>query len=110
MRGWSAATSSGLAGAISMHASKQAGGLRRFPHWRAGIGREEALRMSSEPKGTDAAERAPAGPTKVGRGAWLATLKRTVREFRADNLTDWAAALTYYGVLAIFPALIAMVA
>ena len=36
-------------------------------------------------------------------------LKRTVKEFRADNLTDWAAALTYYGVLAIFPALIALV-
>jgi membrane protein len=36
-------------------------------------------------------------------------LKRTVREFRDDNLTDWAAALTYYGVLAIFPALIVLV-
>jgi membrane protein len=36
-------------------------------------------------------------------------LKRTVSEFRADNLTDWAAALTYYGVLAIFPALIVLV-
>ena len=36
-------------------------------------------------------------------------LKRTVREFREDNLTDWAAALTYYGVLAIFPALIVLV-
>ena len=39
----------------------------------------------------------------------LATLKRTLREFKADNLTDWAAALTYYGVLSIFPALIAIV-
>lgn len=39
----------------------------------------------------------------------LDTLKRTVREFRDDNLTDWAAALTYYGVLALFPALIALV-
>jgi membrane protein len=38
-----------------------------------------------------------------------ATLKRTFREFKADNLTDWAAALTYYGVLSIFPALIAIV-
>jgi membrane protein len=38
-----------------------------------------------------------------------AALRRTVREFRADNLTDWAAALTYYGVLAIFPALIVLV-
>src|ERR671916_3009948 len=36
-------------------------------------------------------------------------LKRTVREFKEDNLTDWAAALTYYGVLAIFPALIVLV-
>ena len=32
-----------------------------------------------------------------------------MKEFRADNLTDWAAALTYYGVLAIFPALIVLV-
>jgi membrane protein len=37
------------------------------------------------------------------------TLKRTVREFQDDNLTDWAAALTYYGVLAIFPAILALV-
>jgi membrane protein len=35
-------------------------------------------------------------------------LKRTVREFKEDNLTDWAAALTYYGILAIFPALLAL--
>jgi membrane protein len=46
---------------------------------------------------------APANP-----GAW-ATLKRTASEFREDNLTDWAAALTYYGLLSLFPALIAMV-
>jgi len=41
-------------------------------------------------------------------GAW-ATLKRTAGEFQEDNLTDWAAALTYYGLLSLFPALIAMV-
>jgi membrane protein len=39
----------------------------------------------------------------------VATLKRTIQEFREDNLTDWAAALTYYAVLSIFPALIALV-
>jgi membrane protein len=39
----------------------------------------------------------------------FATLKRTWSEFSDDNLTDWAAALTYYGVLAMFPALIALV-
>ena len=32
-----------------------------------------------------------------------------MREFRDDNLTDWAAALTYYGILAIFPALLVLV-
>ena len=36
-------------------------------------------------------------------------IRRTVREFKEDNLTDWAAALTYYSVLSIFPALIALI-
>ena len=36
------------------------------------------------------------------------TVKRTLKEFSEDNLTDWAAALTYYGTLALFPALIAL--
>jgi membrane protein len=40
---------------------------------------------------------------------WWPVLKRTGSEFKEDNLTDWAAALTYYGVLAIFPALIVLV-
>jgi membrane protein len=52
---------------------------------------------------------APDEPTDLGRRGWWAALKRTVREFREDNLTDWAAALTYYAVLAIFPALIVLV-
>src|SRR5436305_9068017 len=55
-------------------------------------------------------ERAPATPTKLGGGSWWGVARRTVREFSRDNVTDWAAALTYYGVLAIFPALIALVA
>jgi membrane protein len=37
-------------------------------------------------------------------------LKRSVREFSGDNVTDWAAALTYYGVLSIFPMLLVLVA
>src|SRR4051812_3600765 len=52
---------------------------------------------------------APEGPTDIQGRGWWAVIKRTVKEFRADNLTDWAAALTYYGVLALFPALIALV-
>src|SRR5437763_12810862 len=53
--------------------------------------------------------RAPESPTKLGGRSWFGVLRRTGKEFSADNLTDWAAALTYYGVLAIFPALIALV-
>lgn len=49
------------------------------------------------------------GPTDLSAGAWRQAVIRAVKEFRADNVTDWAAALTYYGVLSIFPALIALV-
>jgi len=56
------------------------------------------------------AERHDYAPTGVERnpGTW-ATLKRTATEFQEDNLTDWAAALTYYALLSLFPALIAVV-
>jgi membrane protein len=49
-------------------------------------------------------------PTDIPRPGWIAVLKRTWVEFKEDNLTDWAAALTYYAVLALFPALLALVA
>jgi membrane protein len=47
-------------------------------------------------------------PTKLPKGAWWGVLKRTVKEFNDDNLTDWAAALTYYAVLSLFPGLIVL--
>jgi membrane protein len=50
-----------------------------------------------------------AKPTKLSGHAWGGVLRRTFSEFSRDNLTDWAAALTYYGILSIFPALIALV-
>jgi membrane protein len=53
--------------------------------------------------------RAEERPTHLTRDAWTGVLKRTFAEFREDNATDWAAALTYYGVLSVFPALIALV-
>jgi len=53
--------------------------------------------------------RAPDSPTDLGGTSKMDTLKRTFKEFSADNITDWAAALTYYTVLAVFPALIALV-
>ena len=56
---------------------------------------------------TDAA---PDGPTDVPARSWRGALRRTVKEFQEDNLTDWAAALTYYAVLSLFPGLIVLVA
>jgi len=53
--------------------------------------------------------RAPDDPTDVGKHGWMATVKRTVKEFKDDNVTDWAAALTYYGLLSLFPALAALI-
>ena len=52
---------------------------------------------------------APGSPLDLNADSKKQTLKRAVKEFSADNLTDWAASLTYYGVLAIFPAIIALV-
>ena len=59
--------------------------------------------------GEKASGDAPKGPTDLSKGSWMAALKRTVKAFKEDKLTDWAAALTYYGVLAIFPALLVVV-
>src|SRR3954470_19684144 len=50
----------------------------------------------------------PARPTDLSKRSWLDTLKRTVREFKEDDLTLLAAALTYYGVLSLFPALLVL--
>jgi membrane protein len=54
-------------------------------------------------------EAAPRSPTELPKQSWWGVLKRTVKEFQEDHLTDWAAALTYYAVLSIFPALLAVV-
>jgi membrane protein len=54
-------------------------------------------------------QRAPDTPTKMSARSWVGVVRRTVREFREDNLTDWAAALTYYGILSIFPGLLVLV-
>jgi membrane protein len=48
-------------------------------------------------------------PTDLPRRSWWDAIKRAVAEFRTDNLTDWAAALTYYSVLSIFPALLVLI-
>jgi membrane protein len=47
--------------------------------------------------------------TDLSGGSWLDALKRAGKAFKADKLTIWAAALTYFGILSIFPALLVVV-
>jgi membrane protein len=54
-------------------------------------------------------DRKPDAISEVKKPAWKYILKRTLHEFSRDKCTTLAAALTYYGVLAIFPALLALV-
>ncbi|EPH43057.1 YihY/virulence factor BrkB family protein [Streptomyces aurantiacus] len=77
-------------------------------------GHDAAGREAESGRGTGAgpdeqvAQRAPDAPTDLPKRSWGAVLKGTLKEFQKDELTDRAAALTYYGILALFPALLAL--
>jgi len=68
---------------------------------------------TGEDKGTDLSapgpDAGPDSPAQLKAKGVFAALKRTFRQFSEDNVTDWAAALTYYGVLSIFPGLLVLV-
>ena len=72
----------------------------------------EATRKDSDQRfernGADE-RRTPDDVTDLLKESWKGVLKRAMREFSEDNDTDWAAALTYYGVLSIFPMLLALI-
>lgn len=53
--------------------------------------------------------RKPDSPTDVTKPSWKYIARKTLREFTKDQCPDLAAALTYYSVLSIFPALLALV-
>ena len=50
----------------------------------------------------------PDSPTDITKPSWRYVVRKVVREFSDDQCTDLAAALTYYSVLALFPASIAI--
>ena len=56
----------------------------------------------------DTDETTPDKPTELTKPSWTYVARTTFREFRDDECTDLAAALTYYAVLAIGPAAIAL--
>jgi membrane protein len=70
---------------------------------------ERFTRQAGSSAGPSRRGDAPDSPQDLSGRSWFGVLKRTISEFKRDNVTDWAAALTYYGVLALFPAIIALV-
>ncbi len=60
--------------------------------------------------GATSSESVPDKPSDVPKSGWIAVLRRSLREFKHDDVTDRAAALTYFGVLAIFPAMLVLIA
>src|SRR5688572_13289628 len=54
-------------------------------------------------------DESPDKPTDIPKDSWPAILKRTFKQFGEDKLTTWAAALTYFGILSLFPMLLALV-
>jgi membrane protein len=64
--------------------------------------------MGTSNVGTTSRE-APEGVTDLSSRSWFGALKRTGKAFKEDNLSVWAAALTYFGILSIFPALLVVV-
>ncbi|MEV6734266.1 MULTISPECIES: YihY/virulence factor BrkB family protein [unclassified Streptomyces] len=71
--------------------------------------RKDADRESGAGPGPQVEERAPDQPTELPNRSWKAVLRGTMKEFKDDELADRAAGLTYYGVLALFPALLVLV-
>ena len=55
------------------------------------------------------ADHKPDSPGDIERPGWKYTAKASVAEFQRDQCTDLAAALTYYSVLSVFPAILALV-
>src|SRR5262249_6317749 len=59
--------------------------------------------------GTSGRPDSPAAPARLGAAGWAAAARRSAGEFKEDSLQDCAAALTYYGILSIFPGLLVLV-
>jgi membrane protein len=83
----------------------------RTPNRRTGVDEQDAgerhddERLPEQPT----ADKGPSGPTDLHKRSWWTVLKRTFKEFGDDNLTDWAAALTYYAILSLFPGLLLLI-
>lgn len=69
---------------------------------------EPRTRPAQQTEPSPEADGKPDAPTEIRKRSWRYVFLKTVREFSDDQCTDLAAALTYYAVLSLFPALIAV--
>lgn len=72
-------------------------------------GTEESSTVKAQTAPAPDDPRKPGSPTDVTKSSWKYIVKKTSREFTKDQCPDLAAALTYYAVLSLFPALLALV-
>ncbi|GAA1916217.1 YihY/virulence factor BrkB family protein [Nocardioides lentus] len=82
----------------------RAGGTRT----EAGSGTRGGTRTAGDAPPAAEDDAKPDSPTDLTRPGWTNVVRRVAREFSKDQCTDLAAALTYYAVLALFPAMIAL--
>jgi membrane protein len=115
----SAAALARRAGVIPMTEAQRERASGRDPRVRSARPTERTGQRSSPARSGDKPEpgnapapddpRKPEGPEDLKKPTFVYSLKKTVREFGSDQCTDLAAALVYYAVLALFPALLAVV-
>ncbi len=97
-------------GAVRFRAAprRAASAPARLPRPRPGRFSVAVTERMSKPSGDDRAG-SIAGPTDLTRHAWWHALRDAAKAYGENNLGDRAAGLTYYSVLAVFPALIVLV-
>jgi membrane protein len=64
---------------------------------------------AGQDRSTNRSQQNPATPSDMPKAGWVTILKRSLKQFKHDDITDRAAALTYYGVLAIFPMILVLI-
>jgi len=71
--------------------------------------KSDAKSNSAARPSSGADDEVPDKPSEMPKAGWFQILKRSLKQFKHDDVTDRAAALTYFGVLALFPAVLVMV-
>lgn len=103
------ATASGSSGSRSGSDASAANRRSGAAAAAAGKGAAERDGRQGNGDGRGSAGAPPDKPSQLPKAGWREILKRSFKQFKHDDITDRAAALTYFGVLALFPAMLVLV-